>query len=88
MPGMIGVCGDDCSLFSRYSATMNESAEELEKVRELWVRLKWRDPDFPAARLSCRGCKAEVNCAYSELRACAQKMAVANCGLCEGYTAN
>jgi len=85
MPGVIGVCGDDCSLCPRYSATLNESAEELEKVRELWVKLEWRDPDFPVARLACHGCKAEVNCAYSELRACAQEKAVANCGLCEGY---
>jgi hypothetical protein len=85
MTEMIGVCGDDCSLCPRYMATKAESAGELEKVKELWVRLKWREPDFPAQNLSCHGCKTEARCAYSELRTCARERAVDNCGLCHGY---
>jgi hypothetical protein len=64
---------------------MNESAEELEKVKELWVRLEWRDPDFPTAELSCHGCRTEIKCAYSELRTCTREKAVDNCGLCQRY---
>jgi hypothetical protein len=85
MKEIIGVCGDDCSLCPRYMATKAESAEELEKVKELWVRLKWRDPDFPSLKLSCHGCKAEARCAYSELRTCAHEKEVDNCGLCHSY---
>jgi hypothetical protein len=67
-------------------ATQNGSAKELERVKELWVRLGLRDPAFPAQDMVCFGCKPENNtCAYAELRACAHKKGVENCGLCRGY---
>jgi hypothetical protein len=82
---MIGACGDNCSLCPRYLATQNGSAEELEKVKELWVKLGLRDPAFPAQGLVCYGCIPENECAYWELRACAREKDVDNCGLCPGY---
>jgi hypothetical protein len=85
MTEIIGYCGDDCSLCPRYLATQNGSAEELEKVKELWVRLGLRDPASPAQEMVCYGCKPENECAYSELRACACAKAFENCGSCDGY---
>jgi len=81
----IGICGDNCSYCPRYIATQNRSAKELEKVKELWVRLGLRDLSFPAQDLACFGCKPENKCAYSELRACAREKGTDNCGLCAAY---
>jgi len=81
----IGICGDNCSFCPRYIATQNRSAKELEKVKELWVRLGLRDLSFPAQDLACFGCKPENKCAYSELRACAREKGIDNCGLCAAY---
>ncbi|MEJ2355107.1 MAG: DUF3795 domain-containing protein [candidate division WOR-3 bacterium] len=81
----IGVCGDNCSCCPRYIATMSGNIEELEKVKELWVRLGWRDKSFPASELICHGCSPEVKCAYPELRSCAYEKKISNCGLCDNY---
>ena len=81
----IGVCGDDCSYCPRYIATQNRSAKELERVKELWVRLGLKDPTFPAQDLACLGCKRETRCAYSELRACATEKGIENCRFCATY---
>jgi len=82
---MIGVCGDNCSFCPRYHATLSGDAKELEKVKELWVRLGLREPDFPTQDIACYGCKPENNCAFSEVRACAYGKGVENCGLCNAY---
>jgi hypothetical protein len=82
---MIGICGDNCQFCPRYVATKEGRPEALEKVKELWVRLGLRDPDFPAHALACHGCKPENRCAYSELRACTKERMVDNCGLCHEY---
>jgi hypothetical protein len=82
---MIGICGDDCVCCPRYVATQNGSAEALEKVKELWVRLGLRDPAFPPQDMACSGCRPENRCAYSELRACVHGKGIENCGLCQVY---
>jgi hypothetical protein len=82
---IIGICGDNCKFCPRYVATQNGSANELEKVKELWVKLDLRDPAFPAQEMACYGCKPENKCAYSEIRACANERDFGNCGLCDGY---
>ena len=82
---VIGICGDNCSFCPRYLASQNGDVKELENVKELWVRLRLRDPDFPAHDMSCSGCSPENNCAYSEVRACASGKGIGNCGLCQGY---
>ncbi len=82
---MIGICGDDCLNCPRYRATGDKNPEALEKVRELWVKLGLRDPDFPAKELVCHGCKPENQCAYPELFVCARAKALDNCGLCPEY---
>jgi hypothetical protein len=82
---LIGVCGDNCAYCPRYIATRNNSATDLEKVKELWVRLGLRDPTTHARDLACSGCKSNNKCAYSELRACAHAKGVDTCGLCDAY---
>jgi hypothetical protein len=84
----VAVCGDDCYYCPRYIATQNRSAKELEKVKELWVRLGLRDSAFPAQDLACLGCKPENKCAYSELRTCVSEKRIGNCGLCDRYPCN
>jgi len=81
----IGVCGDNCAFCPRYLATQSGDAEELEKVKELWVRLGLRDPDFPVQDMACSGCKPENTCAYPEVRICAQSKRITTCGLCHAY---
>jgi hypothetical protein len=81
----IGICGDNCLYCPGYLATRSGEAEELEKVKELWVRLGLRDPAFPARDLACYGCAPENNCAYSELRACVYEKDIETCGVCEAY---
>jgi hypothetical protein len=82
---LIGMCGDNCFFCPRYTATKIGSVEELEKVKELWVRLGLRDPDFPVQEMACYGCTPENKCAYVELCACVSEKGVANCGLCDEY---
>jgi hypothetical protein len=82
---MIGVCGDNCEYCPRYIATQNGSMNELEKVKELWVRLGLRSHDFPVEDMACHGCKPENKCAYTKLRACVSTKKYDNCGLCSEY---
>ena len=82
---MIGLCGDNCEYCPRYMATQNGRIEELEKVKELWIRLGLRVPNFPAKDMCCHGCKPENKCAYTELRSCVSTKMYDNCGLCDEY---
>ncbi len=82
---MISICGENCTFCPRYVATQSGSMDELEKVKELWVRLGLRNPDFPAEGLRCNGCRPENNCAYQELRSCVNGRKIKNCGFCDEY---
>jgi hypothetical protein len=82
---LIGVCGDNCSFCPRYLASQSGDAEELENVKELWVRLGLRDPAVPVQDMACSGCRPENNCAYPEVRSCAYSKGIDNCGLCQMY---
>jgi hypothetical protein len=66
-------------------ATQNGRIEELEKIKELWVRLRLRAPDFPVEDMVCDGCKPENECVYTELRACVSTKMYDNCGFCDEY---
>ena len=85
MMDLIGICGDNCFYCPRYIATKNGSVEELENVKELWVRLGLRGPNFPVQDMECYGCKPENKCAYMNLRVCVQEKRVENCGFCNEY---
>jgi hypothetical protein len=82
---MIAICGDACLYCPRYLATKNGSDNELEEVKELWVRLGLREPAFPARDMACCGCRPENKCAYSGIRNCAHEKGIENCGLCQVY---
>ena len=82
---MIGICGDNCTHCPRYIATRNNSTRELDKVKELWIRLGLRDSAFPVQDLICHGCRPGNKCAYQELRSCVNTKEVENCGLCAEY---
>lgn len=82
---MIGICGDNCSYCPRYIATQSGDIRELEKVKELWVRLGLRDPCFPAQDMACHGCRPANGCAYMDLCSCVDAKSVKNCGLCDEY---
>ena len=81
----MGICGDRCESCPRFLATQRGGRVELETVKQLWVRLGLRAPDFPVAEMACRGCRTENRCAYPELRDCLQSKAHANCGVCDEY---
>ena len=82
---MISMCGDNCLYCPRHIATQKSNPYELEKVKELWVRLGLRTANFPSNQMICHGCKPENNCAYIELRDCAHTKKLTNCGYCRDY---
>jgi hypothetical protein len=81
----MGICGDNCLYCPRYVATQSGKIEELEKVKELWLRLGLGGPALSVEDIVCFGCAPENDCAYFELRACVYGKAIENCGLCETY---
>jgi hypothetical protein len=81
----IGACGDGCSFCLRYTATKSNKTDELNRVRDLWVKLGWRDNNVDAQELKCSGCRKENKCAYPELRDCAFGKNLENCGMCRRY---
>jgi hypothetical protein len=82
---IIGACGDDCSSCPRYNATIKNDMKALERVKELWVLLGWRPADVTLEELKCSGCREDNICAYKELRDCAFKKDLNNCGMCKEY---
>ncbi len=82
---MISLCGDDCSSCPRYLATKSGRIDELEKVKDLWVRLGMRQPDFPVQDMACHGCRPETKCSYGELASCVRAKRIENCGFCDDY---
>ena len=83
---IIGICGDNCTYCPRHVATQSGSIDELEKVKDLWVRLGFRDKDFPVQEMICHGCSPKNHCAYIDLRTCAIENGLGNCGVCVEYS--
>ena len=83
--GIFGACGDDCSLCPRYRATLAGDRNALERVKELWILLGWREADVTAEELKCSGCRKENKCSYQKLRDCAFEKGYKNCGMCGRY---
>ena len=82
---MIGICGDNCTCCPRYIATKSGGKTELEKAKDLWVRLGLRDHDFSVHDMACHGCKPENKCAYVDLCKCVITKGLKNCGFCDEY---
>ena len=82
---MMGICGDNCAYCPRYIATQNGRKIELEKAKDLWVRLGLIDHNFPVEDMACHGCMPENDCVYAKLCACVSEKGNKNCGSCEDY---
>lgn len=82
---MFGTCGDNCTCCPRYIATKRQDPLELEKVKQLWVRLGLRHPAFPVEKMACHGCIPENPCAHEDLRSCVLAREIENCGGCDSY---
>jgi hypothetical protein len=80
----IGICGDVCSECPRYIATQNNDTEALEKVAELWHRLKLRDKIVSPDELRCTGCSSELDCAF-RINTCKYLNGRNNCGECDFF---
>jgi hypothetical protein len=81
----LGVCGDDCSLCPRYMATQSNDIEQLKKVASLWYRAGFRDSLVSAEEMACHGCQSAKTCAFGDLKNCAKKRNIHNCGECPDY---
>ena len=82
---LIGFCGDNCALCPRYIATKNGDIHHLEKVRDLWVRVGWRDKETRPEEVACSGCISVKSCRYDNVRICAKGKGITNCGECIDY---
>jgi len=81
----IGFCGDNCVLCPRYIATKSGDIHDLEKVRDLWVRVGWRDEVTNPEEVACGGCASVISCRYDNVRICAKGKGITNCGECTDY---
>ncbi len=82
---LIGICGDHCEFCPRYIATKSGKRVDLERVKELWIRLGFIDNDFSVEDMDCQGCLPKNGCAYTELCECVRAKSIENCGLCDDY---
>ena len=82
---LIGFCGDNCGLCPRYIATKRGDNQDLEKVRDLWVKVGWRDKDTSSEEVACSDCTRVKSCRYDNVRICAKDKGITNCGKCIDY---
>ena len=80
----LAFCGDDCNFCPRYIATQSGSEERLREAALLWKQAGWRDAISPPAEMVCYGCEQAERCTYN-IRECALKRQVNNCGECKDY---
>ena len=82
---LLGICGDDCSLCSRYTATQSNDKEQLQKIAFLWYKIGFRDKLVSEEEITCHGCQSAKECAFEELKNCANNKKINNCGECSTY---
>lgn len=81
MEELITLCGDNCRDCPRYNA---KSAEELQKVAELWYRVGWRDTVVSNEEIQCSGCSSHKQCTY-KLVECIKEHNVQKCNQCNWF---
>jgi hypothetical protein len=84
MTQIITLCGDSCMDCPRYNA---KSAEELQRVAELWYRVGWRDRIVSNEEIQCTGCSSHKQCTY-KLVECTQEHNVEKCNQCSFFPCN
>jgi hypothetical protein len=80
----LAFCGNDCNCCPRYIATRSNNEERLREVALLWAEIGWRDVVMPSIEMVCYGCNQANWCRY-DIRECALKTQVDNCGECRDY---
>lgn len=84
MRKIIAYCGNVCTSCPRFLATFNNNREQLQAVRNLWVKTELRDESVIAEDLKCRGCTSATHCRHG-IRECAQSKKVQTCAECGDY---
>ena len=51
----------------------------------MWERVGWRNRVLSPEEIKCGGCKTVKWCRYNEIRECAIKKQIDNCGECNKY---
>jgi hypothetical protein len=82
---MIGYCGTDCSKCDAYIATSNNDDKLREETAKLWSELN--NTIISPKQINCYGCLSHgvktIFCEnLCEIRKCARKKRVENCGAC------
>ncbi|MCR5731396.1 MAG: DUF3795 domain-containing protein [Sphaerochaetaceae bacterium] len=88
MSNMIAFCGLDCELCEARLATVNDDEVMKEKVAELWSNLN--GVLIRPEEINCTGCRVDgVKTKFCEslceIRICARKKQLENCGACEKF---
>ena len=83
-----GYCGLNCSECDAYIATINNDQDLKEKTAKLWARLN--NTPITADQINCEGCKGDGAKTYfcgflCQIRQCASKKDLENCGYCEQF---
>jgi hypothetical protein len=81
----IGYCGDDCDLCPRYIATKSGDRGKLMEAAVLWKKVGLKDKIVPPEGMICHGCSTLEMCHYNEIRECAKRKDINNCGKCGEY---
>ena len=84
----LGYCGLNCKQCDAYIATINNDLQLKEKTAKLWSELN--NTVITADQINCEGCKGEGAKTYfcgflCQIRQCALKKRVENCGYCEKF---
>lgn len=80
----IALCGNDCAVCPRYTATQSHDDVKLNEIVKLWYKLGWRDKIVSAKEIMCYGCSSSNFCRYG-IQNCASEKNVDNCGKCNDY---
>jgi len=74
-------CGDDCNYCPRYTGTINNDKDMLNRAAEIWYKIGWRGRILSPDEMKCYGCLSVKNCAYG-IKECCEKKKIDNCGYC------
>lgn len=72
------VCGDDCAVCPRFSASTDE---ELAETAEFWYKTGWRDHIVTNEEIRCNGCGTRGKCSFMILP-CTKEHEVEQCREC------
>jgi hypothetical protein len=87
MEKLIACCGLDCTDCGAYKAMLNDDQALREKTAAEWT--KAHNFNFTPDMINCTSCKGNGihvgYCSECEIRKCALKKGVVNCGVCNEF---